>query len=138
MSKIAVLGFGVVGSGTVELINKNKKNIEDRAGKEIDVKYILDLRKFPERPYADRIIDDFEVILNDDEVEIVVEAMGGTNPAYTFTKKCLEKGKSVVTSNKELVATSGYELLMLAKENNCNYFFEASVGGGIHIIRHSQ
>ena len=135
MSKIAVLGFGVVGSGTVELIYKNKKSIEEKAGKEIDIKYILDLRKFPESPFADKIIDDFNIILNDDEIDIVVEAMGGTNPAYTFTKQCLEKGKSVVTSNKELVATKGFELLSIAKEKNCNYFFEASVGGGIPIIR---
>jgi len=135
MSKIAVLGFGVVGSGTVEVFYNNKDGICQKAGKDLDIKYILDLREFPESPYADKFTKDFADILNDDEVEIVAECMGGTNPAYKFTKELLQKGKSVVTSNKELVATKGVELLAIAKANNCNYMFEASVGGGIPIIR---
>jgi homoserine dehydrogenase len=135
MSKIAVLGYGVVGSGTVELFYKNKERIEGKAGKKLDIKYILDIRDFPFSPYADKFVKDINVIINDDEVEIVAEVMGGLHPAYEFVRSCLEKGKSVVTSNKELVAAKGYELLTVAKENNCNFYFEASVGGGIPIIR---
>ena len=135
MSKIAVMGFGVVGSGTVELFYKNKINIEEKAGKLLDIKYILDIRDFPDNPYADKFVKDINVILNDAEVDIVVEVMGGLKPAFEFVRSCLSKGKTVVTSNKELVATKGYELLNIAKENNCNFFFEASVGGGIPIIR---
>ena len=135
MSKIAVLGFGVVGSGTVEVFYKNKDGICQKAGKDLDIKYILDLREFPESPYANKFTKDFNDILNDAEVEIVAECMGGTNPAYRFTKELLQKGKSVVTSNKELVASKGVELLAIAKANKCNYMFEASVGGGIPIIR---
>lgn len=135
MSKFAVLGHGVVGSGVVELFYKNKESIEKKAGTSMDVKYILDLRDFPDSPYADKFTKDFNVILNDDEVTAVAECMGGVEPAFTFIKKCLEKGKSVATSNKELVAEKGDILLKLAKENNCNFFFEASVGGAIPIIR---
>lgn len=135
MSKIAVLGFGVVGSGTVEVFYNNKDGICQKSGKDLDIKYILDLRDFPESPYADKLTKDFNDILNDDEITIVAECMGGTNPAYKFTKELLQKGVSVVTSNKELVATKGVELLAIAKANNCNYMFEASVGGGIPIIR---
>lgn len=134
-AKFAVLGYGVVGSGVVELFYKNKKSIEKRAGTEMDVKYILDLRDFPESPYRDKLTKNFDDILNDDEVTSVAECMGGVEPAYTFVKACLEKGKSVSTSNKELVAAKGDILLKTAKENNCNFFFEASVGGAIPIIR---
>ncbi len=133
--KFAVLGHGVVGSGVVELFYKNKKSIEKRAGTEMDVKYILDLRDFPDSPYADKFTKDFNDILNDDEVTSVAECMGGVEPAFTFVKSCLEKGKSVSTSNKELVAEKGDILLKTAKEHNCNFFFEASVGGAIPIIR---
>ncbi len=133
--KFAVLGHGVVGSGVVELFYKNKKSIEKRAGTEMDIKYILDLRDFPESPYKDKFTKDFNDILNDDEVTAVAECMGGVEPAFTFVKSCLEKGKSVSTSNKELVAEKGDILLKTAKEHNCNFFFEASVGGAIPIIR---
>ena len=135
MSKFAVLGHGVVGSGVVELFYKNKQRIEKKAGCEMDVKYILDLRDFPDSPYADKFTKDFNNILNDDEVTVVAECMGGVEPAFTFVKSCLEKGKSVATSNKELVAEKGDILLAIAKEKNCNFFFEASVGGAIPIIR---
>lgn len=135
MSKFAVLGHGVVGSGVVELFYKNKQSIEKKAGCEMDVKYILDLRDFPDSPYADKFTKDFNDILNDDEVTVVAECMGGVEPAFTFVKLCLEKGKSVATSNKELVAEKGDILLAIAKEKNCNFFFEASVGGAIPIIR---
>lgn len=133
--KFAVLGHGVVGSGVVELFYKNKESIEKKAGTEMDVKYILDLREFPDSPYADKFTKDFNDILNDDEVTAVAECMGGLEPAFTFVKACLEKGKSVSTSNKELVAEKGDILLKIAKEKNCNFFFEASVGGAIPIIR---
>jgi len=135
MSKFAVLGHGVVGSGVVELFYKNKESIEKKAGCEMDVKYILDLREFPDSPYADKFTKDFNDILNDDEVTAVAECMGGVEPAFTFISKCLERGKSAATSNKELVAEKGDILLKLAKEHNCNFFFEASVGGAIPIIR---
>lgn len=133
--KFAVLGHGVVGSGVVELFYKNQKSIEKRAGTEMELKYILDLRDFPDTPYADKFTKDFNDILNDDEVTSVAECMGGLEPAYTFVRSCLEKGKSVSTSNKELVAEKGDVLLAIAKKNNCNFFFEASVGGAIPIIR---
>lgn len=135
MSKIAVLGYGVVGSGTVELFYKNKEKIEKRSGKSLDIKYILDIRDFPDSPYAGKFIKNFNDILNDDEVTIIAEVMGGVGDAYDYTKQCLSKGKSVVTSNKELVAKKGAELLKIAKENNCNFLFEASTGGAIPIIR---
>lgn len=135
MSKIAVLGFGVVGSGTVELFYKNKDSIIKKAGTDLDIKYILDIRDFPGSPFADKFTKSIDDIVNDDEVTIVAEAMGGVNPAYDFVKSCLEKGKSVVTSNKELVAKKGAELLAIAKKMNCNFLFEASTGGAIPVIR---
>ena len=135
MISVAVMGYGTVGSGVVEIIGKNKKEVCEKSGDEVGVKYILDLRDFPGDPYEDKIIHDFDVIVNDPEVDIVVEAMGGTGAAYKFTKACLEKGKSVCTSNKAVVAERGPELLKIAKANNCSYLFEASVGGGIPILR---
>ena len=135
MIDIAIMGHGVVGSGVVEVLCHNSQSISKRAADEINIKYILDLRDFPDSPLADRFIKDFEVIVNDPDIKIVIECMGGLNPAYTFVKRCLEAGKSVVTSNKELIATKGQELLAIAKANNLNLLFEASVGGGIPIIR---
>ena len=135
MVNIALLGFGVVGSGTAEVLTENKKIIEERLGREYNLKYILDLREFPDSPFGDRIVHDFNTILNDPEVSIVAEMMGGSHPAYDFTKACLMAGKSVVTSNKEVVSTFGVELCELAKQNGVRYLFEASVGGGIPIIR---
>ena len=134
--QVAVMGFGTVGSGVVELILKNKKTIEESCGqKTLDVKHILDIRDFSSHQLAQLFTKDFNDILNDKDVDIVVETMGGLNPAFDFVSKCLEAGKSVVTSNKELVAAKGYELLELAKKNNVNFLFEASVGGGIPVIR---
>jgi len=135
MIHVAVLGYGTVGSGVVEVIEKNKEMVNKKSGDELNVKYILDLRDFPGDPYEDKVVHDFNVIVNDPEVKIVCETMGGVGAAYAFTKQALEAGKSVCTSNKELVAAHGPELLTLAKANNCNYLFEASVGGGIPIIR---
>jgi len=135
MLNIAVMGYGVVGSGVVEVFYKNRESIQKRAGKEMEIKYILDLRDFENTPYASKFIKDFNIILNDNDIKIVVEVMGGLNPAFSFVKSCLEKGKSVVTSNKELVAAKGAELLKIAREHHVNFFFEASVGGGIPIIR---
>lgn len=135
MIQVAVLGYGTVGSGVVEVIETNKEDIDKRAGEKLNVKYILDLRDFPGDPYEKKVIHDYNVILNDPEVAIICETMGGIKPAYDFTKQALQAGKSVCTSNKELVANHGPELLRLAKENHCNYLFEASVGGGIPIIR---
>ena len=134
--QVAVMGFGTVGSGVVELILKNKKSITERSGQAtLDVKHILDIRDFSSHQLADLFTKDFNDILNDKEVGIVVETMGGLNPAFEFVSKSLEAGKSVVTSNKELVAAKGCELLELAEKNNVNFLFEASVGGGIPIIR---
>ncbi len=135
MVQVAVMGHGVVGSGVVEVLMDHCESIARRAKEEINIKYILDIRDFPDSPYADKFTKSFDDILNDDEVRVVAEVMGGVNPAFEFTKKCLLAGKSVVTSNKELVATKGAELLEIAKNNNVNYLFEASVGGGIPIIR---
>lgn len=135
MEKLAVLGCGVVGSGVVELFEKNKSLIQKRCGKELEMAYILDLRDFPDKPYADKLVKTIDVILNDPEVAVVAECMGGVEPAFTFVKSCLEAGKSVATSNKELVASKGDILLKTAKEHHCNFFFEASVGGAIPIIR---
>ncbi len=135
MKNVAVIGYGVVGSGTVELFEKNRESISHKVERDCDIKYIVDLRDFPDSPFADRMIKDYNIVLEDDEIEVVVEVIGGINPAYTFTKQALERGKSVVTSNKELVANKGAELLKIAHEHNCNYLFEASVGGGIPIIR---
>ena len=135
MKHIAILGLGVVGKGTADLIENNKKMIEERIGENVSIKYILDLRDFPGTPYADRIVHDFEIIKNDKDITLVAEAMGGSHPAYDFSLACLKAGKSVVTSNKEVVATFGEELTRVARENGVSYAFEASVGGGIPIIR---
>ena len=135
MFQIAVMGHGVVGSGVVEVFYKNRKSIEKRAGKEMEIKYILDLRDFPGLSYSDKFIKDFDTIVNDADIKVVVEVMGGLHPAFEYVKRCLEAGKSVVTSNKELVAEKGAELLAIAKSQNVNFLFEASVGGGIPIIR---
>lgn len=133
---VAVMGYGTVGSGVVEVFNKNHDSIVRRSTCDsLDLKYILDLRDFPGDPNADKFIKDFNIILNDADVKIVVETMGGLHPAFEFVSSLLKAGKSVVTSNKELVAAKGYELLTLAEENNVNFLFEASVGGGIPIIR---
>lgn len=135
MIDIALLGFGVVGGGVAEVLTENKKIIEERLGCEYNIKYILDLREFPESPFGDLIVHDFNTILNDPKISIVAEMMGGSHPAYDFTKACLEAGKNVVTSNKEVVSTFGVELCSIAKEHGVRYLFEASVGGGIPIIR---
>ena len=135
MIQVAVMGYGTVGSGVVEVIEKNKAEINKKSGEDIHIKYILDLRDFPGDPYADKVVHDVEQILTDPEVKIICETMGGIKPAYDFTKRALLAGKSVCTSNKELVATHGPELIKIAHENKCNYLFEASVGGGIPIIR---
>ena len=138
MLQIALLGFGVVGSGTAEVLAKNQKQIAAYCGDEVNVKYILDLREFPEHPLGDRVVHDINIILDDPEVVLVAEMMGGAHPAYDFTCAALKAGKHVVTSNKEVVATFGVELLNLARENHVSYLFEASVGGGIPIIRPMQ
>lgn len=135
MINIAVLGYGTIGSGVVEVLNTNGESIKKRAGDQINIKYVLDLREFPGDPIMEKLVHDVNIILEDPEVRIVVEVMGGVEPAYTFVKTALLKGKSVVTSNKELVAKHGAELLDIAKERDINFLFEASVGGGIPIIR---
>lgn len=135
MVNIAVLGYGTVGSGVVEVLGTNAASISRRAGKDIKVKYVLDRRKFDDEHVKDILIDDIEVILADDDVQVVVEVLGGIEPAYSFVKRALENGKSVVTSNKELVAAHGAELLRMARQKGINFLFEASVGGGIPIIR---
>ena len=134
MINIAVLGYGTVGSGVVEVIRTNHELINKRAGEEIKIKYVLDLREFPGDPVEEILVHDFEQIVNDPEVKIVVEVMGGTGAAYTFTKRALEAGKSVCTSNKALVAKYGPELMKIAKEKKINFLFEASCGGGIPIL----
>lgn len=135
MIQTAIMGYGTIGSGVAEILDKNKDVIAKQAGEEVGLKYVLDLREFPDSPVADKIVHDFSVIAEDPEVRIVVEAMGGLNPAYPFVKAALEAGKHVATSNKALVAAHGTELLRIAREHNVNFFFEASVGGGIPIIR---
>ena len=135
MVNVAILGFGTVGSGVAEVLTKNGGLIDQRVEDLVRLKYILDVRDFPDSPYRDRFVKDFSVIENDPEVNIVVETIGGAKIALDFTTRALKAGKSVVTSNKELVATHGYELLQLAKEHGCSYLFEASVGGGIPILR---
>lgn len=135
MINIAVLGYGTVGSGVAEVLRTNRESINRRAGQEINLKYVLDLRDFPGDEVEKILVHDYNIILNDDDVKIVVEVMGGVNPAYSFVKNALLKGKSVCTSNKELVAKHGAELIEIAKENKVNFLFEASVGGGIPIIR---
>ena len=135
MIKVAILGYGTVGSGVFEIINENKELITANAGEEIDVKYVLDLREFPGDPCESVLVHDYNVILNDPEVEVVIEVMGGLKPAYDFVKSALLAKKSVCTSNKELVAKYGAELIKIAQSNNRNFLFEAAVGGGIPIIR---
>ena len=135
MKKVAIMGHGTVGSGVYEVFAMNAARIAQAVGEEVEVKYVLDLRDFSHLDYADKFVSNFETILNDPEVTVVAEVMGGVRAAYDFTKRCLLAGKSVCTSNKELVATYGEELLEIAKEKNVNYLFEASVGGGIPIIR---
>ncbi len=135
MIYVAIMGHGVVGSGVAEVLRKNAESIARKAGEEIVVRRILDLREFSDLPYADLFTKDFEEIVSDPDIRIVVETMGGLNPAYDFVKRCLLAGKSVVTSNKELVAAKGDELLRIARERNLNFLFEASVGGGIPILR---
>lgn len=135
MAKIAVLGYGTVGSGVVEVLQTNSASIQKRAGQSIEIKSVLDLRDFPEDPIQEKIVHDIDIIINDPEIDVVVEVMGGIEPAFTFVKKALEAGKSVCTSNKALVAAHGPELLAMAKARKLNFMFEASVGGGIPIIR---
>ena len=135
MVNVAVLGYGTVGSGVYEVLTGNKEVISKRVGDEVNVKYVLDLREFPGDPVEKVLVHDFDIILNDPEVDIVAEAMGGLNPAYKFAKATLEAGKNYCTSNKELVAKYGPELIALAEKMNKNFLFEASVGGGIPIIR---
>ncbi len=136
MINIAILGFGVVGSGVAEIISENKSSLAEKLySEQINIKYILDRRSFPDHELGDRVTTDFDKIVEDDEIVMVIETMGGSHPAYEFTKKALMAGKNVVTSNKEVVANFGCELLDIARENNVNYLFEASVGGGIPIIR---
>lgn len=132
---VAILGFGVVGSGVAEVLTNNAPSIKKTSNVDLKLTHILDIRDFENSPYSHLLTKNFDDILNDDSVDIVVETMGGVNPAFAFVSKCLAKGKHVATSNKELVAKKGYELLTLARENNVNFFFEASVGGGIPIIR---
>ena len=133
--KIAVMGYGTIGSGVVDVLRINKEKIAQRAGEEIEVKYILDLRDFPGDPMENAIVHDYQVIVDDPEIGVVVETMGGVEPAYTFVKAMLEAGKQVATSNKNLVAAKGAELIKIARDHNVNFQFEASVGGGIPIIR---
>ena len=135
MIKIAVLGYGTIGSGVVEVLETNREHITQTAGQEIEVKYVLDLRDFPGDPNADKVVHDYDIIDKDEDVQVVVECMGGVEPAYTFVKRALLNGRSVATSNKELVAKHGAELIAIAHEKNINFLFEASVGGGIPIIR---
>lgn len=135
MVKVAILGYGTVGSGVFEVLGRNRDAIINKISEEIEVKYVLDLKEFQDDPVTEVLTKNFEDIINDEEIKIVCETMGGVKPAYEFTKRLLECGKSVCTSNKELVEKHGPELLKIAKENNCSYLFEASVGGGIPIIR---
>ncbi len=135
MKNVAVMGYGTIGSGVVEILDRNKEVIAKKVGEPVSVKYILDLREFPGTPVEDKIVHDFSVIVNDPEVSMVIETMGGLKPAYAFVKASLEAGKHVATSNKALVAAYGTELIRIAKEHKVNFLFEASVGGGIPVIR---
>ncbi len=135
MTKIAVLGYGTVGSGVAHVLDTNGAQVADSAHDEIEIKYILDLRDFPGDKHEAQVVHDIDIILNDPEVEVICETMGGIEPAFTFEKRALESGKSVCTSNKELVAAHGPELVELAEKNNVSYLFEASVGGGIPVLR---
>ena len=135
MIKTAVMGYGTIGSGVAEILDQNKAEVAKSAGQEVELKYVLDLREFPGDPVQDVLVHDVNTILDDEEVSIICETMGGEKPAYDFTRRALELGKSVCTSNKELVEKHGAELLKIAQEHHCSYLFEASVGGGIPIIR---
>ena len=135
MIKVAVMGYGTIGSGVVEIIEKNNKQLTERIGEGIEVKSVLDLREFEGDPIQSKIVHDYKVIVDDPEISIVVETMGGVEPAFTFVKAMLEAKKSVCTSNKALVADKGAELFAIAKANNVSFLYEASVGGGIPIIR---
>lgn len=135
MVKVAVMGYGTIGSGVVEILEKNRARIKKTSGEDLEVKYVLDLREFEGDPIQSKIVHDYQIIANDPEVRVVVETMGGVEPAYTFVKAMLSAGKHVTTSNKALVADKGAELIALAREKNINFLFEASVGGGIPIIR---
>ena len=135
MVNIALLGYGTVGSGVVEVIQTNQEIVNKRAGQEVNIKYVLDLREFEGDPIQKILVHDYDTILNDKDVKVVVEVMGGVEPAHTFVKQALENGKSVCTSNKEMVAKYGAELIQIAEDNNVNFLYEASVGGGIPIIR---
>ena len=135
MAKVAVLGYGTVGSGVVEVLDTNAAEVEKSAGEKIELKYILDLRDFPGDKHESQVVHDINVILDDPVVDVICETMGGIEPAFTFEKQALSKGKSVCTSNKELVAAHGPELVELAKANGVSYLFEASVGGGIPVLR---
>ena len=135
MKKFAVLGYGTVGSGVVELFHKNRNKIESKAGEPFELGYILDLRDFPDSPYADKFTKSMDTILADPDITVVAECMGGVEPAFSYLMQCLSRGISVATSNKELIAQKGAELLAAAKAHSCNCFFEASVGGAIPIIR---
>lgn len=135
MIKAAIFGYGTVGSGIYEVLTRNSAVIQGKLGDRIEVKYVLDLREFPSDPVQDVLVHDVNTILDDEEVSIICETMGGEKPAYDFTRRALELGKSVCTSNKELVEKHGAELLKIAQEHHCSYLFEASVGGGIPIIR---
>ncbi|WP_313344706.1 homoserine dehydrogenase [Lacrimispora sp.] len=135
MKNVAVMGYGTIGSGVVEILDRNKEVIAKKVGEPVSVKYILDLREFPGTPVEDKIVHDFSVIVGDPEVSMVIETMGGLKPAYAFVKASLEAGKHVATSNKALVAAYGTELIRIAKEHKVNFLFEASVGGGIPVIR---
>ena len=135
MIKVAIFGFGTVGSGVAEVLDVNREEIRKRTGMDIEVKYILDLRDFPGHKFESKVVHDIDMIINDPEVLICCETMGGKRVAYDYSRRALEAGKSVCTSNKELVEAFGPELIEIAKEHNCSYLFEASVGGGIPIIR---
>ena len=134
MTKIAILGFGVVGGGVADLITKNHRQVTSLGGDEINIKYILDLRDFPDSPFRDRVVHDYDIILSDPEVSTVIEVMGGSHPAYEYTIAALYAGKNVITSNKEVVAKFGDEFLAIAEKNGVSYRFEAAVGGGIPVI----
>lgn len=135
MINVAIMGYGTIGSGVAEILDKNREVIAKQARQDVTLKYVLDLREFPDTPVADKIVHDFKIIEEDADVQVVVETMGGLNPSYPFVKAALQAGKHVVTSNKALVAAYGTELLAIAREKGVNFFFEASVGGGIPIIR---
>ena len=134
MTNVAILGFGVVGSGVADLLTNNKAEVTKLGGREINIKYILDLRDFPESPFGDRVVHDFDIILSDPDVDCVIEVMGGSHPAYEYTVAALRAGKSVISSNKEVVSIYGEEFLREAERSNVSYRFEAAVGGGIPVI----